>query len=59
MKITNADRRRAALHRHVDQLSPNLIRAYVLDMLDMAPPEEVDKLIVSMHAQHAVPAKES
>ncbi len=59
MKVTNDDRRRDALHRHIDRLSPNLLRAYVLDILDCAPPELVDKMVVAFHAQNAVPAKES
>lgn len=59
MPITNADRRRDALARHVQTMSANLLRAYVLDMLDLAPPAEVDKLIVALRAQDAVPAKDA
>lgn len=59
MKKSNADNRSDALCRYVVLLSPNLLRAYVLDMIDMAAPQEVDKLVVALHAQNAVPAKEA
>ncbi len=48
------DQRAAALKAHIDKLSPNLIRAYVLDMIELAPPAEIEKLIVAFQAQNAV-----
>lgn len=53
----NAIKRAEALKVHVENLSPNLLRAYVLDMLELAPDQEVDKLVVAFHAQSAVPGK--
>jgi hypothetical protein len=52
--VSKADQRAEALKAHIDKLSPNLIRAYVLDMIEDAPPAEVEKLIVAFQAQNAV-----
>lgn len=58
MNITIDDRRRAALADYVDRLSPNLLRAYVLDnLIADASPEAIDKLVVAFQAGHAVPTK--
>lgn len=51
------DQRAAALRVHIERLSPNLIRAYVLDMIEDAAPIEIDKMVVAFHAQNSVPAK--
>lgn len=52
MKIL--DQRAAALKLHVEKMSGNLVRAHVLDMIEDAPPEEIEKLIVAFQAQNAV-----
>lgn len=49
--------RAAALKMYVEKLSPNLIRAYVLDLLDDASDAEIEKFVVALHAQNAVPPK--
>lgn len=60
MKITIDDKRRDALATYVDRLSPNLLRAYVIDnLITDAAPEAIDKLVVAFQAGHAVPAKEA
>jgi hypothetical protein len=46
--------RALALKMHIEKLSPNLIRASVLDMIQDAPPEEIEKLIVAFQAQNTV-----
>lgn len=48
------DARAAALREHINKMSGNLVRAHVLDMIENAPPEEVEKLIVAFGAQNAV-----
>ena len=58
MKITIDDLRRDALARYINRLSPNLLRAYVLDnLIADAGPEAIDKLVVAFQAGHAVPPK--
>ena len=58
MSLANEIRREAALIRHVDKLPPNLLNAYVLELIKDAPPQEIDKLVVAFRAQEAVPAKD-
>lgn len=48
------DMRALTLKMHIEKLSPNLLLAYVLDMIELAPPQEVEKLIVAFRAQNAV-----
>lgn len=43
-----------ALRLHVEKMSGNLVRAHVLDMIEDAPPNEIEKLIVAFGAQNAV-----
>lgn len=60
MKITTDDRRRDALAAYVDRLSPNLLRAYVIDnLITDAGHDQVDKLIVAFNAGGAVPGKDA
>lgn len=54
MKKPKPDLRAQQLKVHIEKMSPNLVRAHVLDMLELAPPEEVEKLIVAFGAQNAV-----
>lgn len=49
--------RATALKMHIEKLSPNLLRAYVLDMVELAPDSEIDKYVVAFRAQSAVPPK--
>lgn len=51
----SADAKAEALKAYIARLSPNLIRAYVLDMVEDAPPAEIDKLVVVFRAQNDVP----
>lgn len=44
----------AALTAHIDALSPNLIRAYILDMVKDAETTELQKFVVAFKAQNAV-----
>lgn len=44
----------AALTQHIEKLSPNLIRAYVLDMIKDAETSELEKFVVAFKAQNAV-----
>lgn len=55
---SNSKRREEALAMYVENLSPNLLRAYVLDMIKDAPPQRVDEFIVAFKAQNDVPRKE-
>ena len=40
-------------------MTANLLRTYVLEMLDHAPPAEIEKLVVAFRATDKVPAKEA
>ena len=55
--LSNSLARENALKRYVEHVSPNLLRAYLLDHLTDAHPDEVDKFVVLLRAQGAVPAK--
>ncbi len=48
------DMRRAALEVYINRLSPNLLRAYVIELLKDAPESEVAKLVVAFRAQNVV-----
>lgn len=49
------DMKAQALKQYINRLSPNLLRAYVLDMVEGAPPAEIEKLVVAFKAQNDVP----
>lgn len=53
--MTLTDQKAEALKIYVERLSPNLLRAYVLDMIEDAPPEEIEKMVVAFKAQNDVP----
>ena len=55
----NIQAREEALQRHVENLSPNLLRAYLLDLLTDARPEFTDMMVNALHANNNVPAKEA
>lgn len=50
--------RELALKQHIERLSPNLLRAYVLDMVDYASDVDIDRYVVAFHGQNAVPRKD-
>lgn len=53
--MTLEEQKRQALMQYINRISANLLRAYVLDMLEDAPPAEVEKFVVAFKAQNDVP----
>lgn len=50
----DSDILRAALEVHINRLSPNLLRAYVIELMKDAPENEIKKLVVAFRAQNIV-----
>jgi hypothetical protein len=49
--------RKKALIERINTMSPNLLRAYLVEMLTDAAPQDVEKFIVALRAQNFVGAK--